>query len=169
MVAIAATPPLVAAGPPGWVVFGVLVAATAIVSAVEIMKADEEADDIFADDEPTGVQSCPEESCSDKTSPAEGKDKSGELPENPDDLLEDGYEETTHPNAQKQGIRTFHNPKTGDEVEFHKGRPNETGWKAKDHWHRYNPNTTGKRDLYLDRNGNPVPKGSDESHIEPGK
>lgn len=71
MVAIAATPPLVTAGPPGWVVLGVLVAATAIVSAAEIMKADEEADDVFADDEPTCIQSCPE----DKTSPPENKDK----------------------------------------------------------------------------------------------
>lgn len=99
MVAIAATPPLVAVGPPGWVVLGVLVAATAIVSAAEIMKADEDADDIFADDEPIGIEKCPEESCSDKTSPAEGEDKFRELPKNPDDLLEDGYEEVTHPEA----------------------------------------------------------------------
>ncbi len=168
MTAIAAAPPLVAAGPPGWVVLGVLVAATAIVSAAEIMKADEDADDIFADDEPTGIQSCPEESCSDKMSPAEGKDKFRELPKNPDDLLEDGYEEITHPGTPEH-IRKFRNPKTGDEVEFHKGRPNKSAWKGKDHWHRINPNKTGNRDRYLDKNGNPIPRGSDASHIEPSR
>jgi len=90
VVAIAATPPLVAAGPPGWVVLGVLVATTAIVSAAEIMKADEEADEDFTDDEPTCIQSCPEDKT---TSPTESKDKPRELPENPDDLLDDGYED----------------------------------------------------------------------------
>lgn len=163
MAAIAAAPPLVAAGPPGWVAFGVLGIAT--VGAAAVMKASEEADGDFADDEPTGIQSCPE----DKADPAESKDKPGRLPENPDDLLEDGYEETTHPNARKEGIRNFHNPKTGDQVDFNKGDPSKPGWRGKDHWHRHNPNATGKRDLYLDKNGNPVPKGSPKSHIEPGQ
>jgi hypothetical protein len=30
-----------------------------------------------------------------------------------------------------------------------------------------NPNKTGKSDEYLDRNGNPVARGSDPSHIVP--
>jgi len=101
------------------------------------------------------------------TSTTEDEDKPKELPEDPDDLLDDGYEETTHLEVQEGGTRTFRNPETGDKVRFDKGDPNEPGWKGKDHWHRYNPNTTGKGDLYLDKNGNPVPKGSKPSHIEP--
>jgi len=92
-----------------------------------------------------------------------------ELPENPDDLLDDGYEETTHSEVQEGSTRTFRNPETGDEVEFHKGGLSKPRWRGKDHWHRYNPNATGKRDAMLDKNGNPVPKGSKASHIEPSK
>lgn len=169
MTVIAATPPLVAAGPPGWVALGVLGAVTVAVSAAAIMEASEQADEDLLDDEPTSIESCPKG----ETSSAEGEDKLGEfpqeLPKNPDDLLEEGYEETTHPKAQKKGVRKFYNPKTGDEVEFNKGDPSKPGWRGKDHWHRYNPNATGKRDARLDKNGNPVPKGSDASHIEPSR
>ena len=42
-----------------------------------------------------------------------------------------------------------------------------TDHKAHDHYHRPNPNSTGKHDKYLDQYGNPVPKGSDESHLYP--
>ena len=162
MTAIAAAP-LVAAGPPGWVALGILGVAT--VGAAIIMKASEEADEDFTDEEPTCIYNCPK----DKEGPSEDKDKPKELSENPDDLLDDGYEETTHPEAQEQGVRKFRNLKTGDEVEFNKGDPSKPGWRGKDYWHRYNPNATGKRDARLDKNGNPVPRYSDPSHIEPSK
>jgi len=71
-------------------------------------------------------------------------DKPRELPENPDDLLDEGYEETTRPGTPDH-IRKFRNPKTGDRIDFNKGKPNAPGWKGEDHWHRYNPNKTGKR------------------------
>lgn len=162
MAAIAVAPPLVAAGPPGWVILGILGVAT--VGAAAIMKASEEADEDFADEEPTCIYHCPK----DKENPSESKDEPKELPENPDDLLEDGYEETTRPGTPDH-IRKFRNPKTGDEVEFHKGKPGEPSWEGKDHWHRYNLNATGKRDAMLDKNGNPVPRKSKPSHIPPGK
>ncbi|MCB2262169.1 MAG: hypothetical protein LGR52_04415 [Candidatus Thiosymbion ectosymbiont of Robbea hypermnestra] len=163
MTAIAAAPSLVAAGPPGWVALGISGIVTVAVSAAAIMEASEQADEDFADEELSGVQSCPKA----KTCASEDKEKPEELPKNPDDLLDEGYEETTHPEARKKGKREFLNPKTGDKVRFEKGDPNKTGWKGKDHWHRYNPNATGKRDLMLDKNGNPAPKGSNTSHIEP--
>jgi hypothetical protein len=53
------------------------------------------------------------------------------------------------------------------EVEFHKGKPGKPGWEGKDHWHRFNPNKTGKGDAMLDKNGNPVQKNSKPSHIDP--
>ena len=91
-------------------------------------------------------------------------DKPRELPENPDDLLDEGYEETTRPGTPDH-IRKFRNPKTGDRIDFNKGKPNAPGWKGEDHWHRYNPNKTGKRDAMLDKNGNPVPEHLKPSHI----
>jgi RHS repeat-associated protein len=90
------------------------------------------------------------------------------LPANPDDLVNDhGYTETSHPKAAENGHRTFDNEETGDKVRFDKGKPDAPGHEGKDHYHRPNPNATGKGDQYLDKNGNPVPRGSDPSHLYP--
>jgi len=83
------------------------------------MKASEQADEDFADEEPNGVERCLE----DKANPSGSKGKSEEFPYNPDDLLEDGYEDITHPGTLKH-IREFRNPKTGDRIDFNKGKPN---------------------------------------------
>ncbi|WP_231511811.1 DUF6531 domain-containing protein [Chondromyces apiculatus] len=90
------------------------------------------------------------------------------LPANPDDLLDDGWEEVTHPEmAKNSNRREFYNPDLGYKVAFDKGVPGETGFEAVDHYHVYNPNTTGKGDKFLDAADNPVPKGSKASHILP--
>lgn len=87
------------------------------------------------------------------------------LPENPDDLVEQGWTEepTRAPNR-----RRFRNPETGEVLEFDKAQPGKPGWRGKDHYHRPNPGKTGDGDAYLDRNGNPVRDGSGPSHIPPG-
>lgn len=90
------------------------------------------------------------------------------LPKNPDDLLKDGYTETSHPEAAKRGHRTFENSDTGDKVRFDEGKSGANGYEGQDHYHRYNPETTGKQDQYLDRNNNPCPRGCDASHLLPG-
>jgi RHS repeat-associated protein len=90
-----------------------------------------------------------------------------DLPENPDELLDRGYQETSHPNAAKAGHRTFENPETGDVVRHDKGKEGRPGHEGNDHYHRYNPNRTGQKDQYLDQNGNPVPRGSEPSHLYP--
>lgn len=88
------------------------------------------------------------------------------LPTNPDDLLKrPGWKETTHPEAGKKGHRTFENGKTGEKLRHDKGKPWETGHKAYDHYHRPNPNATGRHDEYLDGKGNPTRDQSDSSHI----
>jgi hypothetical protein len=61
----------------------------------------------------------------------------------------------------------FENPRTGEIIRFDKGRPGTPGFEGKDHYHRLNPNRTGRHDEYLDVNGNPVARGSDPSHILP--
>jgi RHS repeat-associated protein len=88
-----------------------------------------------------------------------------QLPKNPDDLLKAGYKETTDPRAAAKGHRDFINEETGDKVSFDKGVPGKDGFKWEDHYHRFNPDKTGKGDQYLDKNGKPVPKGSVPSHL----
>lgn len=90
---------------------------------------------------------------------------SGGLPKNPNDLTKQGYTETSHPGAKKAGHRTFEKP--GDKVRFDEGKPGSPGHEGTDHYHRYNPSSTGKRDQYLDKEGNPCCRGSDESHLSP--
>ncbi len=88
------------------------------------------------------------------------------LPANPNDLLNrPGWQETTHPDAGKKGHRTFENEKTGEKLRHDQGKPWETGHKAHDHYHRPNPNGTGKHDECLDGQGKPTRDQSDSSHI----
>jgi len=86
-------------------------------------------------------------------------------PKNPDDLLQQGYKETSTPEAAKVGHRTFENSQTGDKLRFDQGKLGKPGFEGKDHYHRYNPNATGKHDMYLDKNGNPCARGCRASHL----
>jgi hypothetical protein len=86
------------------------------------------------------------------------------LPANPDDLLKrPGWKETTHPEANENGKITFENDGTGEKIRHDEGTPGKPGHEGHDHYHRPNPNETGKHDKYLDSTGNPV-KGN-ESHL----
>jgi hypothetical protein len=96
-----------------------------------------------------------------------GKTAPAPLPANPSDLKGQGYNDTSHPDAASAGHRTFENPETGDKVRFDQGKPGEPGHEGEDHYHRFNPDSTGKGDQYLDKDGKPVPKGSDASHLQP--
>lgn len=88
-------------------------------------------------------------------------------PNSPESLGED-WEESTSP-ENNSGSRDFTNKKTGEKIRWDPGKKDKPGWEGKDHWHRYNPNSTSKKDLYLDRFGNPVKKGSNASHIGAGQ
>jgi hypothetical protein len=90
------------------------------------------------------------------------------LPKNPKELLEDGWKDVTPDGMRKNtNSREYEDPRTGIRVRFDPGKPGAPGFEGKDHYHIYNPNRTGKGDYYLDKNGNPVPKGSKASHILP--
>jgi RHS repeat-associated protein len=91
------------------------------------------------------------------------------LPKDPNDLKQNGYSETSHPDAAKAGHRSFENAEKGDKLRFDKGKEGKPGHEGKDHYHRENPDATGKGDAYLDKFGNPVPRGSDASHLYPNQ
>ncbi|GAB6890032.1 peptidoglycan-binding protein [Geobacillus sp. FSL K6-0789] len=88
------------------------------------------------------------------------------LPENPKDLLKRGWQDVTDPRMKANTkMREYKDPVTGLKVRFDPATPGASGYEGKDHYHIYNPNATGKNDMYLDINGNPVAKGSKASHI----
>jgi len=90
------------------------------------------------------------------------------LPKNPNDLVTAGWEDITDPRMAQNSHRTLYkNPQTGHEVAFDKGQPGKPGWEGRDHYHIYNPNRTGKLDMFLDSHGNPVARGNQDSHIQP--
>ena len=89
------------------------------------------------------------------------------LPKNPKKLLQNGWEDITHPDAKGSGHMLLKETSTGLKIGFDKGLPGENGFRGKDHYHIFNPNATGNYNLYLDKNGDPVRKGSKQSHILP--
>ena len=101
------------------------------------------------------------------SNPPEGTQETPPLPANPDDLLAQGWRETSDPEAAAAGHRTFVDPETGAVIRFDKGRPGQPGFEGQDHYHWLNPNRTGKRDDYLNQNGKPVARGSTPSHLRP--
>ncbi|RFM30557.1 RHS repeat-associated core domain-containing protein [Deminuibacter soli] len=91
-----------------------------------------------------------------------------ELPSNPQDLIDIGWQNITHPaKYMNTNMIDLMNPSTGQKIEFHPGKPGELGWEGIDHYHLHNPYRTSKFDHYLDRAGNPIAKGADKSHIKP--
>ena len=81
-------------------------------------------------------------------------------------------EDVTHPiKREKTNSRNYKDKYNDVEVEFHPADPNSNkgGWSKKDHYHVFNPKFTGDHDRYLDKNGVPCRKGSDESHLSPGE
>lgn len=67
----------------------------------------------------------------------------------------------------KSSSREFENKNKGEKIRYDKGKPGAPGHEAHDHYHRYNLNSRSKRDKYLDKDGNPVHKNDDASHLYP--
>ena len=89
------------------------------------------------------------------------------LPDNPQELLDNGWEDVSHPAQKANGHWELVEKSTGLRIRFDKKVPGTPGFTGKNHYHIYNPNATGNKDLYLDMNGNPVRKGQAGSHILP--
>ena len=78
--------------------------------------------------------------------------------------------DVTHPRKRERTIdRTYRDEYLDLEMEFHPGKKGQDGWKGKNHYHVKNPNSTGRHDYYLDKDGNPCSRGSDRSHLTPGE
>ena len=89
------------------------------------------------------------------------------LPKNPKKLLKRGWTDISHPKQKEHESITLKENDTGLTIRFDKGTPDASGYRGKDHYHIYNPSASGNKDLYLDKEGNPVPKNSKKSHIIP--
>lgn len=89
------------------------------------------------------------------------------LPQNGEGLLSKGWIDISPPEQAAVGCYSYKDPSTGLRIRYDKPTPNAPGFKGKDHFHILNPNATSTRDMYLDKNGNPVAKNSKASHILP--
>jgi len=96
-----------------------------------------------------------------------GYDELSELPSDPQELINNGWTDVTPSQVRELGLGRLEleNPRTGMRVLYHPGETGSSGWAKNDHYHVFNPNSTGNRDLYLDIDGNPVPRNSRSSHI----
>lgn len=63
--------------------------------------------------------------------------------------------------------REFIYKDTQIKIAFDKGRKGAPKFRGKNHWHRYNPLTTNRHDIYLDKDGKPVSENAKRSHIDP--
>ena len=91
------------------------------------------------------------------------------LPQTGQGLIDMGWEEISHPAQAASGHHTYKEPSTGLRIRYDEPTPGAEGFAGKDHFHILNPNATGSRDMYLDKNGNPVKKNSKASHILPNE
>ena len=91
------------------------------------------------------------------------------LPEHGSTLVSQGWNDISHPKQAAAGSHTYEDPSTGLRIRFDEAEPGEKGYAGKNHYHILNPDATGSKDLYLDKDGNPVAKNSKASHIIPKK
>lgn len=89
------------------------------------------------------------------------------LPKTGQGLVDAGWEDISHPAQAASGHHTYREPSTGLKIRYDEPTPGANGFAGKHHFHILNPNATGTRDMYLDKDGNPVKKNSKASHILP--
>ena len=94
-------------------------------------------------------------------------DVANSLPQTGQGLIDRGWEEISHPKQAASGHYTYREPSTGLRIRYDEPTPGARGFAGKDHFHILNPNATSSRNMYLDKNGNPVKKNSKASHILP--
>jgi len=82
--------------------------------------------------------------------------------------LSNDWKEVTDPRMKLySNRREFVYKDTNIKIAFDKGQIGAPKFRGIDHWHRYNPFTTTKHDVYVDRKGMPVGENAHDSHIDP--
>lgn len=89
------------------------------------------------------------------------------LPQTGQGLLDNGWKDISHPKAISSGHYTYQEPNTGLRIRYDVPRVGANGFEGVDHFHILNPNATNQKNMYLDKNGNPVRRGAKASHILP--
>lgn len=85
-------------------------------------------------------------------------------PKSSDELNDDWIEVTPNSMKERSSRKVYRHKKTLEEIAFEIGRT-VNGERTPSHWHRYNPNSTDNKDLYLDICGKVVGKSLERSHI----
>ena len=89
------------------------------------------------------------------------------LPPNGKGLIRQGWEDVSHPRQAATGHYTYKDPDTGLKIRYDAPKEGASGFRGKGHFHILNPSATGPKNLYLDKDGNPVAKNSPASHLLP--
>lgn len=89
------------------------------------------------------------------------------LPQTGEGLINRRWQEISHPDASNAGHHVYKEPSTGLRIRYDVPKKGAHGFEGVDHYHILNPNATSQNDMYLDRAGNPVRRGSKASHILP--
>ena len=87
------------------------------------------------------------------------------LPPRSNKVFREKWENITDFGTKYRG--NYRNKENGLIISFDPGQKGETGFRGKDHYHIHNPNADNKMNAYLDKDGNPVARGSKASHIIP--
>lgn len=87
------------------------------------------------------------------------------LPSKPNKSFHENWENVTDPRNKNR--ENYCHKENGLLISFDPGQKGKPGFRGKDHYHIHNPDTSDKKNPYLDKYGNPVPRGSKASHIIP--
>lgn len=87
------------------------------------------------------------------------------LPPRPNNTFCEKWENVTDPRNKNR--ENYRNKENGLLISFDPGQKGKPGFRGKDHYHIHNPDNSDKKKPYLDKDGNPVPRGSKASHIIP--
>ncbi len=87
------------------------------------------------------------------------------LPPKPNEAFNKEWENVTNPRSKTR--EDYRNKGNCLLISFDPGQEGKPGFGGKDHYHIHNPDSSDKKNPYLDKNGDPVSKGSKASHIIP--
>ncbi len=87
------------------------------------------------------------------------------LPPKPNTAFLKEWDDVSNPKTKNR--KTYRNKENGMLISFDPGQKGVPGFRGKDHYHIHNPDKSDKKNPYLDKDGNSVPRGSKASHIIP--